>query len=91
MEYELAAHGLANMKKKMTRKHLKEMHIKELHDGSYHHTAHDGKGGMKEGSAKDLDEAHDALEAHMGAEHPNDGEEMPPEEQAAPPQQEAMV
>lgn len=67
MEHTLAAHALAHKPVKTeAKKTLKEFHAKEVHDGSYHTAKHDGKGAIKEGSAKNLDEVHDQMEEHMG-------------------------
>lgn len=80
MAHEVAAHGLAHAHKKPIRKHLKTFHVKELHDGTFSHEMTDGKGGTQSGSAPDLDQVHDALQAHMGA--PN--ADVPPEAEAVP-------
>lgn len=88
MDHSTAAHGLGHKskakEKPAPKKHLKEFHAKELHDGTFHTAAHDGKGGVQEGSAPDVDSVHDALEAHMGT--PNAGEEpeAPAPDAAAP-------
>ena len=79
MEHELAKHALSHEHKKSKMKALKEMHVKELHDGSYHMKKMSGKPGEEpeEGSAKDLDEVHDAMEEHMGEKNQGEGEEEP--------------
>jgi hypothetical protein len=88
MIHEMATHGLAHGKHKEPKKHLKKFMAEELHDGTYAHEKHHGvPGEMPErGSAKDLDEVHDAMEEHMGS--PNAGEEEAegeaPEPAAAP-------
>lgn len=65
---ELAAHALAHARSKSApAKPLREFHAKELHDGSIHTAAHDGKGGVQEGSSQKLSDVKAALMAHMGA------------------------
>lgn len=64
----LAAHALSHARPKSAPvKPLREFHAKELHDGSIHTAAHDGMGGVKEGSSQKLSEVKAALMAHMGA------------------------
>lgn len=75
MAHELATHGLAHEKAKELKKHLKEMHVRQLHDGTHHVALHDGKGGMTEHGAADLDQVHDLMEEHMGDPEANPQEE----------------
>jgi hypothetical protein len=88
MEHELAKHALSHERKKSEKKKaLKEMHVKELHDGTYHIMKHHGHPEQPptEGSAQDLDQVHDAMEEHLGADQPNEGEQemmQQPEAQA---------
>ena len=63
-DYDLASTALGH--KPRAKKALKEMHIREMHDGSYHVMRHHGDRPVKEGSAADLDQVHDAIEEHMG-------------------------
>jgi hypothetical protein len=82
MDMEMAAHRLGKDKPKHMKKHLKELHVKEAHTGGYMVHKHDGKGGVTEHVASDLDQVHDHMEDHMG--QPNDGEEMEPQAEAEP-------